>query len=183
MSEEPSSDCSTPDLAMADRPNDETWYSRALPILQAVREVEGTDEAHAIPIGALAERLSLDPGHVAVEVERLIEGGYLSEKLVKPMGGRDVRPWRISNARLAPAGARAVRAWPSSDPYEALLALLERRLAEAPDEDTRSRLRKVRDTIKGPGPGRGQQPPRQRARRARPTGAPSRGPSSPRRRG
>lgn len=77
---------------MADRPNDETWYSRALPILQAVREVEGTDEAHAIPIGALAERLSLDPGHVAVEVERLIEGGYLSEKLVKPMGGRDVRP-------------------------------------------------------------------------------------------
>ncbi len=129
----------------------ETWYSRALPILEAVRDVEGTEEARALPIGGLAERVELDPSHVAVEVERLIEGGYLSEKLVKPMGGRDVRPWRISNARLAPAGARAVRLWPSSDPYEALLALLERRVAEAPDEDTRSKLRKVRDTIMGLG--------------------------------
>ncbi len=55
------------------------------------------------------------------------------------------------HARLAPAGARAVGLWPSSDPYEALLALLDRRVVEAPDEDTRSRLRRVRDTITGLG--------------------------------
>jgi hypothetical protein len=67
------------------------------------------------------------------------------------MTGGDVRPWHINNARLAPAGARVVGLWPSTDPYEALLALLERRVAEAPDEETRSKWRKVRDTIGGLG--------------------------------
>ncbi len=129
----------------------ETWYSRALPILGAVRDVEATDDSYVFQIGDLADRTGLDPRQVVVEVERLIEGGYLSGKLGGPMSGGDVRPWHVSNARLAPAGARVVGLWPSSDPYEALLALLERRLAEAPDEDTRSRLRKVRDTITGLG--------------------------------
>lgn len=136
---------------MADRLNDESWYSRALPILEAVRDVESTDESYLLQIGTLADRTGLDPRHVVVEVERLLDGSYLSGKLTKLMTGGDVRPWHVSNVRLAPLGARAVGLWPSNDPYEVLLALLERRLAEAPDEDTRSRLRKIRDTITGLG--------------------------------
>lgn len=129
----------------------DTWYLRALPILEAVREVEGTDESYVLRIGALADRTGLEPRHVVVEVERLIEAGYLSGKLGGPMSGGDVRPWHIQNARLGAAGARVVGLWPSKDPYEALLAVLERRVAEAPDDETRSKWRKVRDTIGGLG--------------------------------
>jgi hypothetical protein len=131
--------------------SDDAWYSRALPILEAVRDIEGSDESYVFQIGALADRTGLDPRHVVVEVERLIEGGYLSGKLAKMMTGGDVRPWHVNNARLAPAGARVVGLWPSNDPYEALLAVLERRVTEAPDEETQSRWRKVRDTIAGLG--------------------------------
>jgi len=130
--------------------DNDVWYSRALPILKAVRDIEGSDESYVFMIGDLADRTGLEPKQVVVEVERLIEGGYLSGKLDK-MISDNVRPWHINNARLAPAGARVVGLWPSTDPYEALLALLERRVADAPDEETRSKWRKVRDTIGGLG--------------------------------
>jgi hypothetical protein len=78
----------------------ETWYSRALPILEAVREVEGSDESYLLGTGALADRTGLDPNHVVVEVERLIDAGYLAGKLGGPMSGGYVRPWHISNASL-----------------------------------------------------------------------------------
>lgn len=133
---------------MSDRintePDDETWYSKCLPILEAVREVERTDESFLLQIGWLADRTGLDPNDVVLEVERLIEDGYLSGRLGGPLSGGDVRPWHVANARLAPDGARAVGLWPR-DPYEALLTVLDRRIAEAPDDDTRSKLRKVRD--------------------------------------
>ena len=141
MSEGPSADAMTAD----------TWYSRALPILEAVRDTEGSDESFVFMIGDLADRTGLDPRHVVVEVERLIEGGYLSGKLGGPVSGGDFRPMHISSARLAPAGARVVGLWPPDDPYEALLTLLERRVAEAPDEETRSKWRKARDSIAGLG--------------------------------
>ncbi len=129
----------------------DSWYSRALPILEAVRDVEGSEESSLLMIGALADRTGLDPRHVAVEVERLIEGGYLSGKTGGPILAGDSRAGHVSRARLAPAGARVVGLWPSDDPYEALLALLERRVAEAPDEETRSRWRRARDTVIGLG--------------------------------
>lgn len=44
---------------MADRLNGESWYSRALPILEAVRDVEGTDESYRLYIGSLADRSGL----------------------------------------------------------------------------------------------------------------------------
>lgn len=136
---------------MAERVNDDTWYSLALPILEAIRDLEGSDESYALTIGSLADRTGLEPRQIAVEVERLIDGGFLSAKLAKPMAGGDVRPWHVNNVRLSPAGARVVGLWPSDNPYEALLAVLERRVAEAPDEETRSKWRKVRDTIGGLG--------------------------------
>ncbi len=67
------------------------------------------------------------------------------------MAGGDLGYWILSPVRLAPAGARVLGLWPSSDPYEALVNLLERKIAEAPDEGTRSRFRKVRDRIAGLG--------------------------------
>lgn len=131
---------------------EDTWYSRAVPILGAIAELEGGEQAYVLTIGDLADRVGLDPQEVAVEVERLIDGGYLSGKLTKLMSGGNVRPWHLTGpVRLAPEGARVAGLWPSRDPYETLMTLLERRVAEAPDEETRSKWRKVRDTIGGLG--------------------------------
>lgn len=136
---------------MTDRINagaDDTWYSMCLPILEAVREVEGTDESHFLRIASLADRTRLAPTDVAVEVERLIDAGYLSATSRGPLrrgGIESIESWHVEDARLAPNGARAVRMWPARGSYEALLAILERQLATAPDEDTRSKLRKLRD--------------------------------------
>jgi hypothetical protein len=49
--------------------------------------------------------------------------------------------------RLTGAGAQIVGRWPSHDPYQALLEVLERRIAEAPNETDRTKWRKVRDTM------------------------------------
>ncbi|HEX2273696.1 MAG TPA: hypothetical protein VHG90_07480 [Acidimicrobiales bacterium] len=126
---------------------EDRWYSRALPILEAVATVEGTDEAKILPMAALGHRIDETPDGVLVEVERLLESGYLAGELKRPFAGDDY----LQFARLGAAGARAVGAWPSTDPYEALLVLLERRVAEAPDEETRSKWRRVRDTIRSLG--------------------------------
>ncbi len=116
---------------------DETWYSRALPILEAVRDVEGTDNAYVLQIGDLADRTGLDPRHVVVEVERLIDGGYLSGKLSKLLTGGDVRPWHIDYARLAPAGegrsACGPRTIPTRRSSPCSIAELPRRPTRRPD--------------------------------------------------
>ncbi len=126
---------------------DDRWYSRAFPILEAVATVEGTDEAKILSLVDLADRIGDTLAGVLVEVERLLESGYLAGELKRPFSGDDY----LQSARLGAAGARVVGVWPSADPYEALLVLLERRVAEAPDEETRSKWRRVHDTIRSLG--------------------------------
>lgn len=123
---------------------EDRWYSRALPILEAVsrRELEPN-----ISIHELAREADLEPLPVSVEVERLIESRHLVVKdLARPLSS-DRATGRLLLPHLGERGARAVGAWPAEDPYDNLLAVLERRISEEPDEERKSKLRRFRDTV------------------------------------
>ena len=49
-----------------------------------------------------------------------------------------MRPWFLENSHLGERGLREIGAWPSDDPYDALLELIERQIAAAPDEAAKS---------------------------------------------
>jgi hypothetical protein len=104
------------------------WETRALPILQYVADHEA--EGAIINIGQLAEGTGIEPRFVLVEVERLIDGGYLAGELQKLMTGGDPTPWFLTESRLSERGARAVSIWPRA---EQLLQTLEERAAAEPD--------------------------------------------------
>lgn len=123
---------------------EDTWTTLSLPLLEEIARLP--PEAVGVRVGALADAVGRDPMAVAREVDRLIAAGYLSGRVRKSMTCGDARPW-TAMVDLAERGLRVVGSWPSEDPYEALLATLERRLAAATNEEDRSRLRRVRDGL------------------------------------
>jgi hypothetical protein len=123
---------------------EDTWDSRALPILRAVFDArENGDDLNraardAVPdldlrlykeeVGALTEDLFLDT---------LIEGG-------------DGDPYFFTHInRLLPRGLRTVRAWPSDSPVDELLELLARAEAEEQDPEKKSGIRQFREAVQG----------------------------------
>lgn len=54
---------------------------------------------------------------------------------------------------LTERGARAVGLWPSDDPYELLVALLDRQIAAEDSDDERTRLQRLRATVRDVGKG------------------------------
>jgi hypothetical protein len=122
------------------------WYSRALPLLETLGALE--DEARDIGVPELAGRAGLTAEAVDRELRRLMEAGYVLGQYDDGGYTRDPAAAVLLEFELSAKGARAVGAYPSTDPYEALLAILDRRIAEAPDEDTRSRFQKIRDGLK-----------------------------------
>jgi hypothetical protein len=123
------------------------WYSRAVPVLEAIDAREGV--GNIVSIGDLAHATGLDPDEIGVEVERLIADGFVDvqEEVLKPWTARSARPWTLVSPRLAERGARVVGAWPAENPYEALVEIIERRIAAAEDELERSRWQRMLDTI------------------------------------
>lgn len=123
------------------------WYSCALPLLEAIRELEDAG-VHDISVADLAEKTGLTTLIVHTELRRLIgEGRYVLGEFELDGLGADPAQGILMGFQLAEEGARAVGVWPAKDPYEALLTILERRIAEAPDEPTRSGWRKVLDGV------------------------------------
>ncbi len=100
-----------------------------------------------VNIGQIAAGTGLDPNEGTDEVERLCAAGYLTGPLTKMMTGGDPRPWFLENSHLGERGLRVVGAWPSDDPYEALLALLERRIVATDDPEEKSKLAKLRGSL------------------------------------
>lgn len=98
----------------------------------------------------LAEATGLRPELVTPEVERLISSGHLAGELRKYLSS-DLTSGRLVPPQLGERGARAVGAWPAEDPYENLLALLQRRISEEPDEERKSKLRQFRDGVQDVG--------------------------------
>jgi hypothetical protein len=118
---------------------EETWYSLALPVLEYLSTVEPLSLPN---VGDIADALCADPMAVATEIDRLADAGFIRGRLHKTMSGGNPRPWFIEDPELAERGARVVGLWPAEDGYEALLALVERHIAEEADEDERSKLRR-----------------------------------------
>ena len=61
--------------------------------------------------------------------------------------GGDARPWFLENSHLGEKGLRVVGAWPSDDPYDALLALLERKIEATDDPAEKSKLAALRGSV------------------------------------
>ncbi|MDA8332301.1 MAG: hypothetical protein M0027_14095 [Candidatus Dormibacteraeota bacterium] len=81
---------------------EEHQAERADRILAYVAEHEA--EGVVLTVGTLAEATGIDPQHIVVEVERLIEGGYIAGTLQKLATGGDRRPWFLTHPRLTERG-------------------------------------------------------------------------------
>jgi hypothetical protein len=58
---------------------DDTWYSVAVPILEYVHE--HGDFKTVFTVGLIAEATGIDPADVAVELERLVDAGFINGPL------------------------------------------------------------------------------------------------------
>jgi hypothetical protein len=124
---------------------DDSWFSVAVPILEYVHE-QG-DLGTLIDVGHIAADTGIDPAEVAVELERLVDAHYINGPLQKTMSRGDPSVWFLVDASLAERGLREVGAWPSADPYEALLALLDRRIDAASDPVEKSKLATLKSSV------------------------------------
>ncbi|MGO8870285.1 MAG: hypothetical protein ACLQPH_02585 [Acidimicrobiales bacterium] len=98
-------------------------------------------------IGAIAAGTGIEPNDVTDEVERLCDAGYLRGPLHKALSGGDTRGWFLENSHLGERGLRQVGAWPSDDPYEALVAIIERQIAATSDQGRRSKLQALLGSV------------------------------------
>ena len=125
----------------------ETWTRIAVPLLEhfANHEVEYAARNDAIELGPIAEALDLDVDAAEVELHRLFTNGYLDGGYHPeyPAG----TSWMIRPA-LTAKGARAARVWPPDDAADAFLAIIERRLQEAPPEQ-RGFWQKIKEGFAG----------------------------------
>ena len=122
-----------------------TWETVAVPILEEVAARE-TDGRGMIDYREFADVTGADVEAVAAEVDRLLGAGYLSGRIEKAMGGP--ANYSLSNPRLAERGSRTVGQWPADNAADALLELIDQRLA-SPDTspETKSKLKGLRSAV------------------------------------
>ena len=126
---------------------DFTW-SRDVQVMDAVRDLElelpgrGTRD-HVV------ERTGYARDEVTDSLRNLIDGGYVTGR---DWGAKD-DPHNWYDLRLTAPGRRVVGQWPSTDPADALVKLLEERLAETDDEAEATKLRRVLETVTEVGAG------------------------------
>jgi hypothetical protein len=124
-------------------PVTDLWEERALPILRYIAAHE-TDMGF-ISIGDLSTALGIDGHALAVELERLIDAGYIPGKLQMMMTGGDPNPWFLTKARLTERGARAVSLWPRA---EQLVQVIEARAEAEADPVRKKALQSLLETMK-----------------------------------
>lgn len=122
------------------------WFAEDVPFLRALVEMEREEPGGPLPFpGDVAVRAGLPVNSGNVLADRLNEGGYLRAD-VKRNGAGEI--WVVMIRAITGEGRRAAGQWPSHDPFERLLDLLEQRIADEPDEERKSRLARLRDTLK-----------------------------------
>jgi len=124
---------------------EDRWSGIAFPILEFVHE--NGAQMGIVNIRQIAAGTGLEPNEIADEVERLCAAGFIMGPLRKMQSGGDTRPWFLESSHLGEKGLRAVGAWPSDDSYQALLDLLERHIASAPDPVTKSKLKALQGSV------------------------------------
>ena len=99
------------------------WYRVAIPILDYVQE--NSDPEDSLYVGQIAAGTGLGPEDVSIELERLVDAGYLVGDFRKYIGSSP-NSWNIFSCSLSQRGLRAVDAWPSDNPYDPLIQMIER---------------------------------------------------------
>jgi hypothetical protein len=123
-----------------------TWHERELPALEALAALEETRE-NGSSLDEVAELAGLPRARAVIAVEALIDSGHVAGHPAHDMAGKDWLALRL----LAP-GRRAVRQWPSDDlTADALVDVLEQRIAQEDDPDERGRLERMRDAARNLG--------------------------------
>jgi hypothetical protein len=111
-----------------------TWERVALPLIELVHEAEQTGgepnlEAFCADTGAAK-------AVVNAELQRLLDAALITGKPI--YGAGSTLPIRFPKAHVTSKGAEKLGLWPSSDPYDALVQLLQAAIA---DPDTSSEAR------------------------------------------
>ncbi len=131
---------------------EETWNSRAIPIMEAIAVNE--DPHEMVTLDDLSQATGLSHVEVEVELERLIDGEYIQGDIHRTMAGGQRGHWRLDGSVLLERGSRTVGQWPSDDPYEALLALIDKRLLDTTlDEASKTKLQRFHSTLVDVGKG------------------------------
>ena len=99
------------------------WYRVAIPILEYVQE--NSDPEDSLSVGQIASGTGLGPEDVKIELERLVDAGYLVGDFRKYIGSSP-SSWNIFSCSLSERGLRGVDAWPSDNPYDPLIQMIER---------------------------------------------------------
>lgn len=99
------------------------WYRVAIPILEYVHE--NSDPEDSLSVGQIAAGTSLGPEDVSIELESLVDAGYLVGDFRKYIGASP-SSWNIFVCSLSERGLHAVDAWPSDNPYDPLIQMIER---------------------------------------------------------
>jgi hypothetical protein len=122
---------------------DDTWRSRELPILQAVAEGEqtGVDD---ITTEWLLDRTGLTPDAVARGLGALLDGTYIDATDASTYAGS-----YFMGVGLRERGRRTTGTWPPDDAYQALIQLLEQRIADSSTDEERSRWTRLLNGMKG----------------------------------
>jgi hypothetical protein len=124
-------------------PDGNLWETRALPILRYIAAHEADDTF--ITVGDLADATGIEAKLVTLEVERLLDGGYIPGALRKSLSGGDPRPWFLEESRLTERGARALDLWPQAEQF---LQVLEARAEGEPDPARRKALMGVLQAVR-----------------------------------
>jgi hypothetical protein len=119
------------------------WESRALPILRYIAANE--TDMNFINVGEIAQATDIEGHAVVIELERLIDAGYIPGTLQKMMTGGDPSSWFLSKSRLTERGARAVSVWPRAENF---VQTLEFRAAQEADPARKQALMTMLEVAK-----------------------------------
>lgn len=131
---------------MTEPPVRQTWEERELVLLKAIARFE-QEAGEELNSWQLAELTGLEPRDVEVGLHALYDAGYITGT---DASGFD-QAFGLMAIRLEERGRRAVGQWPPEDQFDAFVAVLEQRIAEASTDEERSRLERVRDAALGVG--------------------------------
>ena len=85
---------------------EDTWYSVAIPILEYVPE--HGDFKPVVSVGLVAEATGIAPADVAVELERLVDAGFINGPLHQYLSGGDFSVWSLEEASHGERGVGVV---------------------------------------------------------------------------
>jgi hypothetical protein len=130
---------------LSHQPSD-LWEERALPILRYVGAHE-TDMAF-ISIGEISKATGIDSHAVVIEIDRLMDAGYIPGSRQKMMTGGDPSSWFLTKSRLTERGARATSLWPRA---EQLVEVIEARAQVEADPVRKKALQSLLGAVRAIG--------------------------------